>query len=81
MLYYKQLDKLSKRERGEKMNMNLYWAALAAKGYTQYQLARVIGVSESTLIRKLKMESFSLREVKRIMDVLEISDPRPIFFN
>lgn len=62
------------------MNVNLYRASLAAKGYTQYQLARLLGVSESTLIRKLKTGSFSLREVKRIMEILEISDPRPIFF-
>ena len=62
------------------MDINLYRAATAKAGYTQYQLARLLGMADSTLIRKVKRESLSLVEVKRIMDILQIDDPRPIFF-
>lgn len=62
------------------MDMKIYRAAMAKNGYTQYQLARLLGMAESTLIRKVKRESLTLTELKRIMDILKIDDPTQIFF-
>lgn len=63
------------------MNINLFRAELAKNGLTNKQLAEAIGVSESTLYRKIKNNSFGINEVKAIASVLHIKNPIPIFFD
>lgn len=63
------------------MNVNLFRAELAKNGLTNKQLAEAIGVSESTLYRKIKNNSFGINEIKAITSVLHIKNPIPIFFD
>jgi transcriptional regulator with XRE-family HTH domain len=54
--------------------------ALTQNGYTQKKLAKEIGMSEQTLIRRIKRGVFGTDEVTQIINVLDIKDPTPIFF-
>lgn len=62
------------------MNKRLFKAALARAGYTQAQLARELGMAESTLTRKIQHNSFTLVEAERVMQILGITNPCEIFF-
>ena len=55
-------------------------AELARKGYTQKSLAEKIGMTPKTLYLKMKTGKFGTDEVNKIMEVLNIQDPIPIFF-
>lgn len=55
-------------------------AALARKGYTQKMLAHEIGMSEQSVGRKIKTGVFGTNEVTKILTVLDINNPGPIFF-
>lgn len=59
---------------------NEFRAQLARKGMSQRRLADVIGIDEKTMITKVKTGKFNREEIEKIMDVLDIDDPRPIFF-
>ena len=61
------------------MNIPLFKAAIAAKGYTQKQLAKEINMSESTIVRKAKTDTFTIAEAEKIIAILEIKDPIHIF--
>lgn len=51
------------------------------KGVSVDQLCAAIGVSRSAFYRKIKGASeFTLGEIQKIMECLEIRDPGPIFF-
>ena len=51
-----------------------------AKGYTQVQVAEKIGISPKALGIKLKRGVLKSNEIEALMELLEIEDPRPIFF-
>lgn len=54
---------------------------MTEKGYTQEKLAKAVGISTNSMSRKLLGErQFRLGEVVKICEVLEIDDPRDIFF-
>ena len=55
-------------------------AQIARKGYTQERLAKEIGIAPETLSRKMKLGVFKTDEVMKIMKILDIEDPSPIFF-
>lgn len=59
---------------------NEFKAQLARKGYTQQKLAEEIGISAKTMSLKVKTGKFGTDEVQKIMKVLDIKDPNPIFF-
>lgn len=63
-----------------KINKNLYRAALAKAGYTQEQLAKALGIAESTLIRKVKNDAITMDEANKIIGILKIDDPNAVFF-
>lgn len=63
-----------------KINKNLYRAALAKAGYTQEQLAKALGIAESTLIRKVKNDAITMDEANKIIEILKIDDPSSVFF-
>lgn len=63
-----------------KINKNLYRAALAKAGYTQEQLAKALGIAESTLIRKVKNDAITMDEANKIIGILKIDDPSSVFF-
>ena len=60
---------------------NLYKASLALKGITQEDLAKLMGMSSSTLIRKIKNDTFTLEEAKRMAEILDLTNPTEFFFD
>lgn len=63
------------------MNANLLRAELAKNGMTQKELAKAIGMAQSTLYRKIKNNSFGIDDVRSIVSVLHIDNPMAIFFD
>lgn len=52
---------------------------IAEKGLSQRKVASRLGMSEKTFYRKMKKGVFGTDEVEKMVDLLEISDPVPIF--
>ncbi|WP_251613000.1 helix-turn-helix domain-containing protein [Senimuribacter intestinalis] len=64
------------------MNKNLLRGKIAEKGYNQKLLAEKVGMSSNSLSRKISgKREFTLSEMISICKVLEIDDPKAIFFN
>ena len=63
------------------MNKHLFRAAMARCGYTQQRLAKEIGMAQSTMVRKVKKDAFTIHEANRIIDILKIENPEEIFFD
>lgn len=55
-------------------------AEMVRHGYTQKQIANLLGISEKTLINKMKKGVFGTDEAKTLIDVLHLDDPNAIFF-
>ena len=56
-------------------------AALARKGCTRKELAKMLGINEVTLYRKLKRDGdFTREEINIMIQELGIEDPASIFF-
>lgn len=56
-------------------------AAMARKKYSINDLADILGVSRSTIYRRMRGESeFTVTEVIKMIDVLNITDPERVFF-
>ncbi|MBQ7737314.1 MAG: helix-turn-helix transcriptional regulator [Oscillospiraceae bacterium] len=61
------------------MNVNALKAEIVRNGYTMAQVAKLIGISETTMSRRLKKQDFGLDEAQRLIDVLHIQNPGEIF--
>ena len=55
-------------------------AQMVRMGYTNKELAGKIGCSESKVQRILKSGNCDMYTADKIVDVLQIDDPTPIFF-
>lgn len=55
-------------------------ACMARKGYNQKKLAKELGISEPTMIRRFKDKTFNYREIERIIQILDIQNPVEVFF-
>lgn len=55
-------------------------AQMVRNGYNQKTLASAIGITPKTLYLKMKSGKFSTDEIEKIMKLLDISDPVPVFF-
>ena len=54
---------------------------MVLRGMTGKDLATELGIAETTLYRKMGNDGdFSRSEINRIMEILSIEDPVPIFF-
>lgn len=53
---------------------------MVRKGFNQKTLAYAIGITPKTLYLKMKSGKFGTDEVNKIMKILDIHDPTPIFF-
>ncbi len=53
---------------------------IAAKGYSQRKLAKLMGISEKTFYEKMKKGVFVSTEIEFMMELLEIENPKEIFF-
>ena len=55
--------------------------AMLRKGANRQDLAKAIGVSYATLMRKIEKDGdFDRDQISKIMAFLDIDDPNPIFF-
>ena len=55
--------------------------AMLRKGANRQDLAKAIGVSYATLMRKIEKDGdFDREQISKIMTFLDIDDPNPIFF-
>lgn len=60
---------------------NRFKAQMALRGKTSRDLAKALKIDESTLYRKIQNDgSFTRHEINTLIDVLEIDDPKSIFF-
>jgi hypothetical protein len=63
------------------IDINKLKGKFVEKGYdTQEKQAEVIGISVKTLQNKLRKGIFNSNEIFRIMEVLDLKNPSPIFF-
>lgn len=53
---------------------------IAARGYTQIDVAKEIGISPKTFYDKMKKGVFGSDEMQTMVDMLGIKDPARIFF-
>ncbi len=63
------------------VNINELKAAMVRKGFTQYQVAEKLGITPRTLSNKLRKGVFMSDEIEHMIEMLEIRDPMPIFFD
>ncbi len=64
------------------MSFNKLKGKMVEKEMSQEKLAKELGITVQTLNSKLNSRTqFTLAEVVRITDILEISDPKEIFFD
>jgi len=62
------------------INTNELKGRIMAKGYTQAETAKLIGMAPDTLSRKLRKGVLGTDEVEKLVEVLEIENPWEIFF-
>lgn len=53
---------------------------IAEKGYSQSDMAKIIGIAPKTFYAKMKAGVFGSDEIEVMIDKLEIEDPVSIFF-
>ena len=53
---------------------------IAEHGYTREQIAEKLGISDPTFRRRLRTGIFDSDEMYKLVKILEIDDPAPIFF-
>ena len=53
---------------------------IAQKGTSQRKVAVELGITEKTFYQKMKRGLFSSDEIYQMMEMLEIDDPKEIFF-
>ena len=62
------------------VNVNELKAAMVRKGMTQSEVAKKLNISPRTLSNKLKRGVLGSNEIEKLMVILDINDPVPIFF-
>lgn len=53
---------------------------IAEKGYTQGQIAKMLGISANTFHRKLARGVLGSDEIEALIKILDIKDPMGFFF-
>lgn len=62
------------------ININALKSEIVKNGLTQEKLAKIIGITPKTFYRKMKIGVFGSDEIEKMIDVLKIDNPVPIFF-
>lgn len=62
------------------LDKNALKAEIARQGLTQKQVATELGISEKTFISRMKRGVFGTDEAEKLIVLLKIKDPMPIFF-
>lgn len=55
-------------------------AEMVRNGYTQAKMAEMLGISSKTFTRKMKQETFGIKEIDIMIKTLKIQHPTQIFF-
>lgn len=50
------------------------------KGYTQEKVAKELGISKNTMVKKMKKGVFGSDEIEKMITMFDIQDPMRIFF-
>ena len=58
----------------------MYRAALAKCGMSQQDLAKKLGIAESTLISRVKKDTLTVGDANNMIALLDIDNPAEIFF-
>lgn len=53
---------------------------MVAKGYTQADVAKILGITPDTMSRKLRKGVFRTNEAEKMIEILDIQNPMEIFF-
>lgn len=53
---------------------------IVKKGYSQRKVAKILGITEKTFYEKMKKGVFNSAEIQAMIELLEIDDPKTIFF-
>lgn len=53
---------------------------IAEKGFSQAQVARMLGITSQTFYDKMASGNFWLGEAEQMIDLLQIENPADIFF-
>ena len=62
------------------IDTNALRGAIAAKGLTQQDVAKCIGIAPKTFYAKMKRGVFGSDEMEAMIDLLSIENPGAIFF-
>lgn len=62
------------------VNSNKLKGLIVSKGLTQKQVAKELDITPKTFSLKLKKGVFGSDEIETMINLLDISDPVPIFF-
>ena len=62
------------------VDANKLRGCIVANGKTQEEVAKLIGITPKTFYIKMKKRVFGSDEIEKMIDLLNIDDPMPIFF-
>ena len=62
------------------VDANKLRGCIVANGMTQEEVARSIGITPKTFYTKMKKRVFGSDEIEKMIDLLGIENPLPIFF-
>lgn len=62
------------------LDRNALKAEFVRNGMSQKEVATAIGMSEGTMIRKMKSGAFGTDEAQKMIELLNITDPACVFF-
>lgn len=62
------------------IDINKLKGAIVSNGLTQEEVAKNIGISSKTFYLKMKKGVFGSDEIEKMIDLLHIDEPMPIFF-
>ena len=62
------------------VDANKLRGCIVSNGMTQEEVARSIGISPKTFYAKMKKRVFGSDEIEKMIELLSIDDPMPIFF-
>lgn len=63
------------------MDIRALKAEMVKSGYTQEKLAKELGITTRTLSNRLKNGVFGTDEIEKMVKILKIKNPIPIFFD
>lgn len=62
------------------IQINKLKALFVEKNITQQEIAKELGITETTMSRKMKKGIFDSDEMYKMIEILEIENPSEIFF-